>query len=162
MRCPTSRVLAGKDAYLDALKLLARRELSEAQVRQRLTRRGHDEGASDAAVSRLKQEHAIDDDRVAEAIARTETGLKRRGRIRVRRKIEQAGIAPATARGAIDTVFGAIDEEILIDAALARRLREGAWIESDAEFQRLGRYLAGQGFDADQIVRTLSARKRRR
>jgi regulatory protein len=154
--------LAGKNAYLDALKLLARRELSEAQVRQRLTRRGHDDDTADAAVVQLKQEHAIDDARVAEAIARTEIGLKRRGRIRVRRKIEQAGIAPATARVAIDASFGAIDEETLINAALARRLREGAWIESDGEFQRLGRYLAGQGFDSDQIVRTLSARRRRR
>ncbi len=159
VRFPKSRALAGKNAYLDALKLLSRRDVSEAQVRQRLARLGHDNDAIHAAVARLKQAHAIDDARVAESIARTEIVLKRRGRSRARRKIEQTGIAFETARAAIDTAFEAIDEETLIKAALGRRLREGAWIESDAEFQRLGRYLAGQGFDAEQIVRTLSARR---
>ena len=77
--------------YLAALKLLARRELSEAQVRQRLARRGHDPDAIEEAVARLKEERAIDDARVAEAIARTETSVKRRGIVRVRRQIENAG-----------------------------------------------------------------------
>ena len=72
-------------AYLDALKMLARRELSEAQIRQRLQRREHDPDAIDAAVHRLREERAIDDARVAGSIARTETAIKRRGRLRVRR-----------------------------------------------------------------------------
>ncbi len=87
--------------------MLGRRELSEAQIRQRLARRGHDPEAIDAAVARLLEERAIDDARVAGAIARTETGIRKRGRLRVRRKIESAGISPATARRAVDEVFGA-------------------------------------------------------
>ena len=70
--------------YLDALKLLARRELSEFQVRQRLSRKGHPMDDIDAAVARLKSERAIDDMRVAEAIARTSMTVKRRGRLRGR------------------------------------------------------------------------------
>ena len=104
--------------------MLARRELSEAQVRQRLSRRGHEPESIDAAVERLKHERAIDDVRVAEAIARTETTIKRRGRLRVRRQIEHAGIAPPTARRAVDEVFGDIDDQALIEAALAKRLRD--------------------------------------
>src|SRR5438093_2077310 len=96
-------------AYLDGLKLLARRELSEAQVRQRLVRKGHDADAIDAAVVRLRQERAIDDARVAETIARTETSVRGRGKLRVRRQIEQAGIAGPVARRAIDDAFGRID-----------------------------------------------------
>src|ERR1700704_5349689 len=92
-------------AYIDGLRMLGRRELSEAQVRQRLARRGHSSDEIDAAVERLRQERAIDDARVAEAIAHTETTVRRRGKLRVRRQIEQAGIAPATARGAIDSLF---------------------------------------------------------
>ena len=80
--------------------MLGRRELSEAQVRQRLARKGHEPDAVDAAVDRLRAERAIDDARVAEAIAHTETTVRRRGKLRVRRQIEQAGIAPATARAA--------------------------------------------------------------
>ena len=53
--------------------MLGRRELSEAQVRQRLARRGHEPDSVDAAVARLRQERAIDDTRVAEAIVRTQS-----------------------------------------------------------------------------------------
>ncbi len=37
-------------AYLEGLKMLARRELSEMQVRQRLARKGHEPQAIDEAV----------------------------------------------------------------------------------------------------------------
>jgi regulatory protein len=141
--------------------MLARRELSEAQVRQRLARRQHTPEAIDEAIARLKAERAIDDARVAEAIARTETGVKRRGRLRVRLQIERAGIASGTARRAIDDVFGAVDEDALIEAALAKRLRGGGPISDDREFRRLYRYLIGQGFDADRVMKTLNARRRR-
>jgi regulatory protein len=154
-------MLARIEPYLDALKMLARRDLSEAQVRQRLARRGHDPESIDAAVARLRRERAIDDRRVAEAIARRETAAKGRGRLRVELQIESAGIAGAIARHAIDEVFGEIDSDALIEAALTRRLRGRTSIEDDAEFHRLCRYLIGQGFEADHVIRTLTARRRR-
>jgi hypothetical protein len=83
-------------AYTDALKLLGRRELSETQIRQRLARRKHDANAINAAIDRLLEERSIDDVRVAEAIARSQTSLRKRGKLRVRLQIERAGIAAAT------------------------------------------------------------------
>jgi len=146
-------------AYVDGLKMLGRRELSEAQIRQRLARREHDPEAIDAAVARLLEERAIDDARVAGAIARTETGIRKRGRLRVRRKIESAGISPATARRAIDEVFGALDDEDLLESALAKRLRGGASIADQREFNRLYRYLVGQGFEPDRVLARLKKLK---
>jgi regulatory protein len=146
--------------YVDALKMLGRRELSEAQVRERLARRGHESQAIDEAITRLKHERAIDDTRVADAMARTATAVKRRGRVRVRRQIEQAGIAPAVARRAVDDTFGALDEEALIESALGKRLRDGAVIADDKELGRLYRYLIAQGFEMDRVMRALSARRR--
>jgi regulatory protein len=145
-------------AYLDGLKMLARRELSETQVRQRLDQKGHDPESVEAAIQQLKREHAIDDARTAEAIARTETSTRHRGKLRVRLQIERAGISSSTARRVVDEVFGAIDDDALIDAALAKRLRTGAAVADDAHFARLYRYLLGQGFDADKVVRLLKAR----
>jgi regulatory protein len=149
-----------KQAYLDGLKMLARRELSEVQVRDRLARRGHETDAIDAAVARLRDERAIDDARVAEAIARTETALHRRGKVRVRQRIEQAGITGATARRATDQAFATIDEDAQIEAVVNKRLH-GAGIADDRERQRLYRYLLGQGFDSERIMKALAARKRR-
>jgi regulatory protein len=142
--------------------MLARRELSEMQVRQRLARKGHEPDAIDDAVARLLAERAIDDARVAEAIARTETALRKRGKVRVRMTIERAGIAKATAKRAADDVFDGIDDDALLEAALAKRLRGRDTFADDREFQRLYRYLVGQGFDADQALKALHLRKRAR
>ena len=148
------------DAYVTALRMLAGRELSAAQLRQRLGRRRLEPADIDEAVDRLRAEGAIDDDRVARAIARVSTGVKRRGRLRVRREIEQAGIASATARRVVDEAFAEIDADALLDAALAKRLRGSARIVDDAQFARLYRFLINQGFEADKVAAAL--RKRRK
>ena len=109
------------DAYTQALTWLARRELSERQVRERLARREFDEESIDAAVARLKTERALDDRRVALACARSAVRLKGRGRERVRRSVESLGIPRDLARAAVDEVFGEIDESALIERALDKR-----------------------------------------
>jgi regulatory protein len=150
------------DTYLTALKMLARRELSEAQLRQRLLRRQHDPDAIDAALSRLKSERSLDDERVAGAIARSETALKKRGRYRVTRQIEAAGIASSIAKRVVDETFAALDGDNLMAQALARRLRGRSRIEDDREFQRLFRYLVGQGFEPDRVMALLRTYNRER
>jgi regulatory protein len=145
-------------AYLDGLKLLARRELSEAQVRQRLARREHSPEAIDEAVARLREERAIDDARFAEALARTQTSVRRRGQARVRLEIERAGVDKATARRAVEAAFAGVDDDALLEAAVARRLRGRETIEDERTFQRLYRYLVGQGFEPDRALAALNRR----
>ena len=151
--------MADERAYLDGLKMLARRELSEAQVRDRLARKGYAPGVVAEAVARLRDERALDDSRVAEAIARRETATKRRGKRGVRLRIERAGVTTATARKAVDEVFESVDDRALLEAALARRLRGRDRAADDREFQRLYRYLVAQGFDVDVVMRALEARR---
>ena len=135
--------------------MLARRELSEQQIRQRLARKGHEEPDVDAAVERLRGERALDDARVAEAIARTESSLRKRGRLRVQIQIERAGIARATARRAVDDTFEGIDDAALLQASLEKRLRGRQTIEDDRELERLYRYLVSQGFEPDRVLEAL-------
>ena len=144
-------------AYLDGLKMIGRRELSEKQVRQRLARKEHSQEDIDDAVSRLREERVIDDRRVAGAIARTETGLRKRGKVRVRMQIERAGISKEIAKAALDEVFGDIDGEALLESALRKRLRGRETIDDDREMQRLFRYLLGQGFESDRVMKALKA-----
>jgi regulatory protein len=151
-----------RDAYVDGLAMLARRELSEAQLRQRLARKGHDDAEIDRAVDRLREEKAVDDVRVADAIARTEATLGRRGRMRVRMKIEGAGVAKATAERAVADAFQGIDDQTLIDACIDKRLRGRPAIADDREFARLYRSLIGRGFDHHRVLAALNARRRAR
>lgn len=152
----------GPTAYGAALSLLSRRELSAAQVRERLLRRGYDEQSVNGAIERLIAERAIDDARVAEAIVHTELSVKRHGRLRVRRQLRQAGIDDETARNAVSETFAAVDDDALLAQALGRRLRDDRPIQDEREFQRLYRFLSAQGFESDRILRALEARRRPR
>ena len=147
------------ETYLAALRMLSRRELSEAQVRQRLARRQHDAAAIDDAIARLKDARSIDDARTAAAIAQTELAVRRHGRLRARRQIESAGIAPSLARQAVDAAFAEVEDDDLLAAALDTRLRGRTEIADDREAQRLYRYLIGQGFESDRVVAALRRRR---
>jgi regulatory protein len=161
-RLPFGNRLPTDSARVAALKMLARRELSESQIRQRLVRRGHETADIEEAIVRLKTDRAIDDARVAGAIARTETSVKRHGRLRVAQQMARAGIAQSTARTAITETFDGLDDDALLQQALNRRLKNERPIADQREFQRLYRYLIAQGFESDKILEALTARRRSR
>ena len=143
-------------AYQVALRLLARRELSTAQLRDRLTRRELPSSEIDAAVERLTRERAVDDARTALAYARRAAEVKLRGRSRTRREIEALGIAPPTARRAVATVFDEVVEESVLERAIAKRLHGP--VRDRAQFRRLYQALLRQGFPPDRVARQLLSR----
>jgi regulatory protein len=144
------------DAYVLALGWLARRELTEKQIRQRLTRRGLEPGAIDEAVTRLKHERALDDVRVAGAFARTAVRLKSRGPARLARDLHGLGIDRGAAREAIREVLAETDEPTLARQALARRWRR-ADAPGPADAARLYRALLRQGFGPSAARAALTA-----
>jgi regulatory protein len=148
-----------ENAYITALTLLARRELSEAQIRQRLSRRGFIPDEIDTAVARLRQDGSLDDARVAAAIARSQLSIRKRGARRVRREIEAAGISSALADRAVAEVYAEVDADALIAAAIDRKLGARR-LDDDRAMARLYRYLVAQGFDADRAMSALRARRR--
>ena len=144
-------------AYLSGLKMLARHELSEAQLRARLARQGLEPTDIEDAVGRLLRERALDDRRVALACARTEARLHRRGRARILRQLAALGIARDVASAAVAEVFTEIDERALLEQALERRLRGSVSLDA-AAIRRLHRYLIAQGFDPSQVANLLASR----
>jgi SOS response regulatory protein OraA/RecX len=60
-----------RTAYVDALQMLGRRELSEKQLRDRLLHREHSPENVDRAIQLLRENRALDDERVAAAYVRT-------------------------------------------------------------------------------------------
>ena len=144
------------DAYTVALTLLSARELSETQLRARLTRRQHDPDDIDKAIAHLKADRTLDDRRVARALARMESSIKHRGRTRVIQKIRQAGISSAIAEDAVKEVFEDVDESDLLNRALERRLRGKTPRELDEKARaRIVRGLMAQGFSLESILKKL-------
>ncbi len=134
--------------------LLGQRELSEAQLRTRLARRGCDPDAIDQALDRLKRDRTLDDGRVARAAARLEAGVRRRGPARVRQRLQAMGLASDLIQQAVAEAFEEVDESALLDTAFERRLRGRALAELDDKARaRLVRGLVGQGFSLGAVLK---------
>jgi regulatory protein len=147
------------DPYTLALSWLALRELTAAQIADRLRRRSVPQDVIDEVTERLRAARALDDRRVAGAMARTALEIKRRGPGRVLAELQRAGIDRDTARAAVKDAFGSLDETALIDKALSRRVR--GRILDVREFRRLYAYLVRQGFSPARAVSALKARAAR-
>jgi len=142
------------DAFTTALGLLGRRELSEAQLRSRLARRGCDPEAVEQALDRLKRDRTLDDERVARAAARLEAAIRRRGPARVRQRLQSLGLAPDLIQQAVADTFEEVDEASLLEAALERRLRGRALADLDDRARaRLVRGLVAQGFAPGEVLK---------
>lgn len=164
MRRPKSRDSASSeapDAYTAALVLLSQRELSEAQIRTRLARRGCLPEAIDAAVARLTADRTLDDRRVARAAARSEAAIRGRGPARVRQRLYALGLPAEVVQEAVGATFEDVDEDALLDAALARRLRGQSIAELDERGRaRLTRALVAQGFSMGAVLKRVRGSRR--
>ena len=142
------------DAYITALTMLSRRELSEAQIRTRLARKAFEDDDIEAAIERLRQDGTINDRRVALAAARLESTIRHRGRARVIQKLRTLGIAGDVVESAVNEVFEEVDENALLDRAFERRLRGQAPKDLDEKGRaRIVRGLAAQGFTIGDILK---------
>jgi len=137
-------------AYSDGLRMLAGRELSVAQVRERLVDREHPAEEIEAAIQKLLDAGALDDRRVARAYARTASTVKGRGRLRVQQELHAMGIARDVAAEALAETFADTDERAAIEKAIQKKLRgSGAGPPrklSMPERARLYQFLMRQGF----------------
>jgi SOS response regulatory protein OraA/RecX len=141
--------------------MLSRRELSASQVARRLARKGYEADAIEGALTKLRETRAIDDRRVALAAARTHAHIKRQGRGRVARELGALGLADDLVVEALDEVFGALDEDALLEQALDKRLRPRHDLADPAVQRRLFAALFRQGFNGQAISRALKARARK-
>jgi regulatory protein len=148
----------GDSAYLFALKLLARRELSVAQLRARLEERNYPADEISAAIDHLLETGAVDDARVARAYATTAAKVKGRGRLRVVRELQAMGIDRQIAAEAVGEVFGDLDERSLVAKAIQKKLRGRSKVKDTGERVRLYQYLVRQGFSPALIADALRKR----
>jgi regulatory protein len=135
--------------------MLARRELTVADVRARLEDRGFPRDEIDAALVRLAESGAVDDRRVARAYARTAASVKGRGRLRVMRELQQMGVSAAVTAEALGEVFGDLDERALIGRAIERKLRGRRPPVTPREQARLYQFLTRQGFSPEGVSAAL-------
>ena len=131
--------------YSAGLSLLARRELTSTQLRDRLTRKGFTPEAVNDTIQRLTEEGALDDRRTANMYARQAALIKHRGPRRAILDIVALGIADGIAREVVSQTYEEVDTQLVIQRALDRRLT--GRVQDRAQFQKLYQYLVRQGFE---------------
>jgi regulatory protein len=163
MRSRPPRPLADtspKAAANAALVLLGRRELTSAQIRDRLRRKGYPDTSVAEAIARLTERGVIDDARAAAARARHGVAVHRRGRARVIREVRALAVTDAAAQEAVTAAFSEVDEDRLLEDAIRRRLR-GAPLPADIKaVHRLTAWLLRQGFEPDRVRQALRHARR--
>ena len=139
-----------------ALKILAKRPCSEAELRERLIRRrGKDAKLVDKCIVRLKELGYINDDLYAHSYARYRVGLKPLGRNKLARELAIRKVPSSSIEEALDLVFEETAEDTLIDRAIARRIKTRGRPADRAASKRMFDHLARLGFEYDLIVRKL-------
>lgn len=141
-----------------ALRLLVGRELTAAELRERLSRRGFPPEAIDAALDRLVSERLVDDRRAALMRARQAATLRGRGPARVALELRRAGIAPELVSEAVAEVFEEIDQHALIERAIERKLGTSPVRDRARTFRRLHAHLVRLGFAPQEVYSALRAR----
>ena len=155
-RPPTdSEPLTTAAAKTLVLGWLGQRELSSPQVRLRLRRRGCADDVIAATIATLVAEGALDDTRAAQARARHDVAIKRRGPARVLQQVQALGVDRDTARAAVAGAFADVDQDAMIRAAVERKLRGRPFPAERQAVAKLYAWLMRQGFDSDRVSRIL-------
>jgi regulatory protein len=119
---------------------------------RRLLGKGYPAEEVERAVADLVADGSIDDRRMAQALARSASVVKGRGRLRIRRDLEARGISQAAAREATAALSDA--DELQTIARLVARKRDAVGSDPAAR-RRLFTQLLRRGFRSDLIARTL-------
>lgn len=140
-----------EEARKAALRLLARREHSARELRQKLLERGHPEEPVDGVLTELQRERLLDDARFADALVTSRIG-RGQGPLRLLAELSERGVAKAIAEQALaeaDCDWGAL-------AAKVRRKRFGVALPDDyRQRTKQAHFLQYRGFTSGQIRRAL-------
>lgn len=137
----------------DAIRLLARREYSRAELAGRLAARNHDADSVQQALDALESEGLQSDARFAESFVRSRLA-RGQGPMKVRAGLNERGVDRELARMALDEAQAETDWRALACEALAKRFDgPGA---TPRERARRERFLAGRGFDFEQMKYALA------
>ncbi len=144
------------DPMTIALRFLASRSRSEAEVRRRLDTRGVDAEDAEGVLERLRELGYVNDAEFAAAVIRARTERRARGRRLVAEELQAKGVSAEVAASAIEAGYG---DELEVARPLAERQARKLHGRAFSEFrQRLGAFLVRRGFEhetAESLVTEL-------
>lgn len=132
-----------------ALKLLARREHSRAELKRKLARYGEDEAAIEALLDDFERRGWLSEKRFAQQVVAARAG--RYGSLRVGNELREKGVAEAL----VDEAVRQARQGDLEAAREVWRRKFGRLPHDNAERGRQARFLQSRGFSMDVIRQVL-------
>ncbi len=137
-----------RTAFDDACRSLARRRLTEAEIRERLAKR-HQSQEIDIAVEKLKEYRFIDDDALIIDYTRDRLKLSPRSVKMIRFELSRRGIEPEHFSSIFEVEFADYDEIEVARRALKTRLKTLMKSKAQGRRERALRFLQSRGFSYD-------------
>lgn len=144
---PDAEAASAQDVQAAAVKLLARREHTQSELRRKLAQRGYPEALIEAAITDLRQARLQSDTRFAEQFV-SEKAAHGNGPVKIRASLRERGLPEVE----IEAAFAAAEADWIALAAAAREKRFGPALPGDFEERaRQARFLQQRGFAMEQI-----------
>jgi regulatory protein len=155
MRSSPRKLSTETDLYTAAINGLARRAYSVYEMRVYLERRAQDKEAVGAILDKLKQNSYLDDARYARQFVRVRSDIRKQGAFRIARDLRSRGVPDRHIEAALAERSSESDDNSLVRAHLARRLKSLRGPLDDRRKASLYRSLLRAGFSAEIIRREL-------
>ena len=147
-------------AFQRAVKLLAAKPRSIAELRERLAERCSNKAIVETVIARLREYGYLDDERYALGYASSKVRQQLIGRRRLEQSLALKKVDRTVAGEALDQVFTETSEEELLDRALEKRVRLRGRPKTRAEAKSLFDYLLRQGFPFELVSDKVRAASR--
>jgi len=144
------------EAKSRALRLLARRSRSRAELKRYLKTKGFDQTTIETALGQLERLGYVDDAAHARAYAEQLAARGRSGPRAIYAKLRQRGVAAEIAAAAAEEVLSGADQEAMARRLAEKRLSALANVDMPTKRRRLYAFLARRGFDPDTISGVLA------
>ena len=138
-----------------ALRRLARRDHSEAELRRALARDGFPTDVIDATLARLRAEKYLDDEGFASRFARSRVAHQGLGRNRVRQALRARGVSRAIIEKGVAEALQDVSETEVLESLARRYWRQHVRDEPLQRIRKLWAFLLRRGFPAGLVQERL-------
>jgi len=149
---------APPDPLSAALRMLARRPYSVAEMRRALQKKYPDSSQVPKAIARLRELHYLDDKKFAEHYASSLARNRAYGRYRIRRELKAKLVDYRQIEPALQQAFGETSEPELLEQTLEKKLRTLRLPLTRPRFHSLCQSLLRRGFNSGDIIKAVRAR----
>jgi regulatory protein len=146
------------DPLTAALRMLARRPYSLAEMRRALEKKYADSNQVRKAITRLRELHYLDDKKFAEHYASSLARNRAYGRLRIRRELKAKLVDYRQIEPALAQVFEETSEPDLLEQTLEKKIRTLRLPLTRAKLAALYQSLLRRGFRGDDIMKAVRAR----